>query len=759
MSRSQRRNVHYFLAAAAGGNIISAKLCAIGILVLREAFETAQEMGDDKSEDSEDKNRTIQDLTIVDLLGCAELWMLKAWDPIRKLSSTNFCDYPQEIGRHGPLAQEAGVPDNGGFSQERLGAFSFMETRGYYDEFLGTADSISLALKALLRAWCESSEGRTVLRVSAEVPTFPHEQYHRFQWGDYAALSYAWGDLKDTSDIIVNGMEVQVTTNLANALQELYQGGNFSGRLRLWIDALCINQKDLEERNQQVAAMRSFYSNAWSVVSFVGPETENSAKALNLVAELSKHYGNAAECQALQHALMHDQDPYEPGSWLALNLLTLRPYWERLWVIQEITLGGTRVVLRCGLAQLSWQTFCHGLELIHKYLWLAKNKCVMRDRMEIDPTDTRGWDTSGPMHHISKDLWAFTEAQESRSANARLDRLLEVANFSKCSDSRDKVYGLLGIMEPHFSKSINPDYSLSAASVFMSTAKAYIKAYGTLELLRDANIWGSAVTATWVPDWTWRGRLRDSRPEFGSDASADGANDVPFKGTYCADRGLLLVMPEYRGDLLGCQVIIFDEVDGLGAHPLAEGAIIVQSQQTAATTGHVDETALRISRTLCAERDPTTSLACSLLHLPQTNEAAVKEFSRLSWDYFLHDMFYYERWTSWFPMNADLAVEGRDLKSYFSGMIQDGAAFEHYWTAYQVWQRAAHGRRFMTTAAGRFGWAPFARATILEDVSEVRRGDVLAIFPGCSSTPIILRSKSFGDVFQVVGEALPDLTL
>ncbi|KAK6084493.1 hypothetical protein SCUP234_03282 [Seiridium cupressi] len=79
MSRSQRRNVHYFLATAAGGgNIISAKLCAIGILVLREAFETAREMGDDKPGDSEDDNRTIQDLTIVDLLGCAELWMLKA---------------------------------------------------------------------------------------------------------------------------------------------------------------------------------------------------------------------------------------------------------------------------------------------------------------------------------------------------------------------------------------------------------------------------------------------------------------------------------------------------------------------------------------------------------------------------------------------------------------------------------------------------------------------------------------------------------
>ncbi|KAI0836950.1 hypothetical protein F5Y06DRAFT_305017 [Hypoxylon sp. FL0890] len=120
MSRWQRRNVHYFLATVAGGNIVSDKLCAVGILVLREAFETPREMGSDNSEDSEDESRTIQDLTILDLLGSAELWMLKARDPIIRLSANNFSDYPPEIGRLGPLAQEAGVPDNGGFSQGRL---------------------------------------------------------------------------------------------------------------------------------------------------------------------------------------------------------------------------------------------------------------------------------------------------------------------------------------------------------------------------------------------------------------------------------------------------------------------------------------------------------------------------------------------------------------------------------------------------------------------------------------------------------------
>lgn len=634
----------------------------------------------------------------------------------------------------------------------RLASFSLVETQSHYGALLGTSDSTSLAPIALLRKWCEASQERTGLPAPAEIPTFPHELYHRFQWGDYAALSYAWGDLKDTTDIIVNGVEVEVTKNLAIALQELYQGGNFSGRFRLWIDALCINQGNLEERNQQVAAMRSFYSNAWSVVCFVGPEADNSTKALNLATELSTYYGDAKKCETLQYALMHGHNLHEPGSWLALNMLTLRPYWERLWVIQEITLGGTRVMLCCGSQQLHWQTFCHGLEVIHKYLWLAKNKCVMRDRMDIDVLDKRGWDTSGPLHHISKDLWAFTQAQEAHSENIRLDRLLEVANFANCFDDRDKVYGLIGIMGPHFSKLIVPDYSLSAASVFASTAKAYIKVYGTLELLRDANLWGGVVTATWVPDWTWRGRLRDSRPEYDLKVSSEETDDVSFKGPYCADRGLLFVQPEYRGDLLGCQAIIFDEVDGLGAHPHAKGAIIVQTQQPGVPNGHVDEIAHQLSCALCGDRDPTASLPWALLNLPQTTDAAITQFSRLGWEHFIHDMFYFEKWTSWFAKNAKLVVGGRELRAYFPGVIQDGAVFSDYWAAYQIWQRAAHGRRFMTSSAGRFGWAPFARAAIVEDAPEVQRGDVLAIFPGCS-TPIILRHTGFGGVYQVVGEA------
>lgn len=73
----------------------------------------------------------------------------------------------------------------------------------------------------------------------------------------YEALSYTWGDPKATREIIVNGYLVNVTFNLYSALYRLRQ----SEEMRvLWVDALCINQTDVDERGQQVGLMGKIYS-------------------------------------------------------------------------------------------------------------------------------------------------------------------------------------------------------------------------------------------------------------------------------------------------------------------------------------------------------------------------------------------------------------------------------------------------------------------------------------------------------------------
>lgn len=80
---------------------------------------------------------------------------------------------------------------------------------------------------------------------------------------NYTALSYEWGNPNPPKHILVNGKEVSVTPSLHLALTHLR--GHTPGLL--WIDALCINQSDIQERGHQVARMRDIYSKAHHVVS------------------------------------------------------------------------------------------------------------------------------------------------------------------------------------------------------------------------------------------------------------------------------------------------------------------------------------------------------------------------------------------------------------------------------------------------------------------------------------------------------------
>lgn len=111
-------------------------------------------------------------------------------------------------------------------------------------------------------------------------PKFPSKTTYRFKWGDFAALSYTWGDSSQPETIDVNGTEFQVTRNLAAALRTLRKTSRFDSDFMLWIDALCINQKNIPEVNSQVGKMREVYTLSWSVIGFLGPEEDESWKAL-----------------------------------------------------------------------------------------------------------------------------------------------------------------------------------------------------------------------------------------------------------------------------------------------------------------------------------------------------------------------------------------------------------------------------------------------------------------------------------------------
>jgi hypothetical protein len=101
---------------------------------------------------------------------------------------------------------------------------------------------------------------------------------------EFEALSYTWGSTENNAVIHLGNHLVPVTRNLFEALQAL----RFQDKPRvLWIDALCINQTDLEERANQVTIMRHIYHKAEKVIVWLGPAADNSHLAVDFLAKLS----------------------------------------------------------------------------------------------------------------------------------------------------------------------------------------------------------------------------------------------------------------------------------------------------------------------------------------------------------------------------------------------------------------------------------------------------------------------------------------
>ncbi len=87
----------------------------------------------------------------------------------------------------------------------------------------------------------------------------------------FDALSYVWGDATQLIPILVDGKLFLATRNLFQALHSFRKNSVVPGFL--WVDAICINQQDVEERNHQVALMTQLYGQAEKVRIWVGPDT------------------------------------------------------------------------------------------------------------------------------------------------------------------------------------------------------------------------------------------------------------------------------------------------------------------------------------------------------------------------------------------------------------------------------------------------------------------------------------------------------
>ncbi|RFN45353.1 heterokaryon incompatibility protein 6, or allele [Fusarium flagelliforme] len=301
----------------------------------------------------------------------------------------------------------------------------------------------------------------------------------------YEALSYVWGEPVFSEPILLNEQKFLITPSLKYALSYL----RYRTKPRvLWVDAVCINQSDMEERNQQVALMRDIYSRCERDIAWIDPMIGRSFKTSHLVDPAVRPEVEEAIKEGME--VMHNitaknpktlkqlQNTHETDGYLLeystqghLRSVFVTPtIWKRLWVMQELSLA-PRLTLVCKDAELDWDYLSALLkdepyfDAFHMYRSHSDNHPLWGEifvTVKLIEDQRRLFREAGQVHSGLMDV--LTRFREMES-----------------TDPRDKIFGLLGLVtEDH---GIHIDYTKSVGELYQETTMALINLAGNLDIL------------------------------------------------------------------------------------------------------------------------------------------------------------------------------------------------------------------------------------------------------------------------------------
>ena len=297
--------------------------------------------------------------------------------------------------------------------------------------------------------------------------TAPEAQIHcsifnvplnKFNRPRYEALSYVWGDASVTKPILLQGKPFKVTRALWIALRHL----RLEDRPRtIWVDAICINQIDIAEREKQVGRMLDIYKNALRGLLWMDIPSESIQHILPL---LERDYPED-EDQATDLALSL-LNAVDVITLKELHILCAHPVWGRSWIVQEL-------VLSPAVEVTTQQTSFNITRL--QCLCMAANRYQFGGINRL-PTEDR--------HKFSADANMPTSAFAYRTADPPVTSIIRAWQyFSLCksSDPRDRIYALLSIASDNLG--ITPDYHITPKELFSKVARTSICQSKNLDVL------------------------------------------------------------------------------------------------------------------------------------------------------------------------------------------------------------------------------------------------------------------------------------
>jgi Heterokaryon incompatibility protein (HET) len=306
----------------------------------------------------------------------------------------------------------------------------------------------------------------------------------------FEAISYTWGNPELSHEILIGGSPYSVTANSYSALRSVH---SVLHPKWLWIDSICIDQSNVAEKNQQILLMKDIYRRGSRVIVWLG-DADDATLAFQLLAELGYH----TQCTNAHELFFKYKDDINSPAWRALNKLVRSPWFDRVWVIQEVAVASAMQV-HYGNRVLDWEEL-QTMFFTTSALMGPAQLCTFL----VPQTESNGLLRDPLENHHAMTMNIFKRTAQG-GVKLSLFACLELCLSFKATDPRDNVFALQALSAEGFTKS-KPDYRKSVEQVYTDVTRDIISMEDEdrLSLLSLAGIgYPRAMTSlpSWVPEW------------------------------------------------------------------------------------------------------------------------------------------------------------------------------------------------------------------------------------------------------------------
>ncbi|KAB8248470.1 heterokaryon incompatibility protein-domain-containing protein [Aspergillus flavus] len=278
----------------------------------------------------------------------------------------------------------------------------------------------------------------------------------------YEALSYVWGSESTPRYIFIDGLTVSVTDNLYAAL--LHLRDHQLSRM-LWVDAVCINQQDNQEKGYQIRLMPTIYSKASHVIVWLGKAADHSDRALDTIRLAAENTSSGCESTT----------PWgKETNTTAVLMLLQRPWFRRVWVLQEIS-AARSILVMCGYFKINGITFVlglTGLNLSYKGDAYSGLENIIRS-----------------ITYLMRGAISRPDYVTQPHGMLSLGELIDMYHTRGATKKHDKIYALLGMsFDDSIKAALLPNYQLPWNILFERVITSILPGIHSLETWPDREI-------------------------------------------------------------------------------------------------------------------------------------------------------------------------------------------------------------------------------------------------------------------------------